>query len=88
MLTYKQIKDASECCGKSCNECSCFSDKAGCAATSDEMPNTALALADMVLKLNKQREENGLCCRECGEAYGHKPDCELVKLLKGLEGDK
>jgi hypothetical protein len=86
MPTKKQLKDAIKCEQKAmCHTCA-MANGQGTADCTMRTAQTALALADMLKRL----EWNGSYyrCPMCGRGDKHKPDCELAALLKGLEGSE
>ena len=86
MLTRRQLEDLSKCGYIHCANCSCAPI---CEGAEMKSARTALALADMLKRLEwcNDGAEFGKC-HVCGvfDVEGHKPDCELAALLKGLEG--
>lgn len=89
MLTRKQLEDLKDCdIDKDCEGCSCFG---VCMAADNEAAQTALALADMLKRLEWVPDEiGGHSCLICGgtKAGGHMEGCELAALLRGLETEK
>ena len=89
MLSEKQLEDAARCneFTLSCGECS-NRDAMSMVSCIEEAAKTALALADMVKRLEWAPSGGIKQCPCCG-AYDwqeHKIGCEIVALLKGLEG--
>lgn len=95
MLTRKQLEDLKVCNeNKDCKTCSCYSI---CMNVDSNAAETALALADMLKRLEWSRRSTFLMngeyenhCPVCGrhKREGHSADCELSALLKELEGEK
>ena len=92
MLSRKQLEDAAKCDDEGemmCTDCSCDGGSEHACNTTVKAAETALALADMLKRLEWVKcpgHEDILFCPHCGalQMYGHTKDCELAALLKGL----
>ena len=86
MLTKKQLEDASKCELKgSCNGCS-LADGKGVGSCIKRPSQTALAIFDMLKRLDKAVASYRINCPLCFSDKGHSKDCELGILLKEVEG--
>lgn len=91
MLTKKQLKDASRCCGGLCELCSCNKMRTTYHDCIRGAAKTALAYREMLERLEWIMTRDTCAgewvewCPECEnrKTDGHKPNCELAALLKG-----
>jgi hypothetical protein len=82
MLNRKQMEDAAGCWGKSCSKCTMSQIKGCC---TDQLAKVALELLDTLKRLEWLESDYGeKQCPMCRNYIlnGHKPECELTKLLK------
>jgi hypothetical protein len=104
MLSMKQLEDGTKCkinqykshCNKKCSfyyeqELADGDKMEGCSLSINELAQTALVLANMLKKLEWNKYTYGEpYCPICDriQSAGHKANCKLGALLKGLEGEK
>jgi hypothetical protein len=88
MLSKKQLEDATNCIEGRCEKCTCYKGNWECYATNYEVAADALALYEILEKLewilaHDNYGEDINLCPDCGKERheGHAKSCELEKLL-------